>query len=98
MAAMAQSAPRQKRSCYAATQRLYRFMGNKRIRPRLLFKGMYRIAQQTVAAENPPYLVIAVDPVNLEKPYTQTLEGVSTVHKSTSPDKDGQARLQNLPL
>jgi len=40
-------------------------MGDKRIHPHLLTKGVYRIAQQTVARENPPYLVMAVDPVNV---------------------------------
>jgi len=34
-----------------------------------------------------------VDPVNFEKPYTQSLEGVSVVHKATPPDLNGKARL-----
>ncbi len=46
-----------------------------------------------MAHEQPPYLVVAVDPVNFEKPYTHHLEGVSTVHKSTPPDRYGKARL-----
>jgi hypothetical protein len=37
--------------------------------------------------------VVALDPVNFEKPYTRALEGVSTVRKSTPPDLNGQARL-----
>jgi len=37
--------------------------------------------------------VVAVDPVNFEKPYTEKLEGVSTVYKSTPPDRNGEARL-----
>jgi hypothetical protein len=39
------------------------------------------------------YLVVALDPVNFEKPYTTQLEGVSTVYKSTPPQRNGQARL-----
>jgi len=37
--------------------------------------------------------VVALDPVNFEKPYTKKLEGVSTVRKSTPPDLKGEARL-----
>jgi hypothetical protein len=36
---------------------------------------------------------VALDPVNFEKPYTHKLEGVSTVYKSTPPDRHGKARL-----
>jgi hypothetical protein len=38
-------------------------------------------------------LVIAVDPVNFEKPYTHALEGVSIVMKSTPPSLKGEKRL-----
>jgi len=93
IAAMAQSTPRQKMSCYAGAKRLYRFMWNERFNHHHLFKGIYRIAQRTVAEENPARLVVALDPVNLEKPYTKKLEGVCTVHKSTPPDLKGEARL-----
>ncbi|MQK95462.1 hypothetical protein, partial [Escherichia coli] len=91
IAAMAQSTPRQERSCYAAAKRIYRFVWNKRFNHHHLFKGIYRIAQRTVAEANPDYLVVALDPVNFEKPYTKKLEGVSTVHKSTPPDLKGKA-------
>ena len=37
--------------------------------------------------------MVALDPVNFEKPYTTELEGVSTVHKSTPPPLKGRARL-----
>ena len=56
-------------------------------------KGWTRIAQRTVAEEHPDYLVVALDPVNFEKPYTKKLEGVSTVRKSTPPNLAGKARL-----
>jgi hypothetical protein len=56
-------------------------------------KGLYGIAQRTVAEEAPSHLTVALDPVNFEKPYTKKLEGVSTVMKSTPPGPRGQKRL-----
>jgi hypothetical protein len=38
-------------------------------------------------------LVVALDPVNLEKPYTKKLKGVSTVLKSTPPGPKDEKRL-----
>jgi hypothetical protein len=38
-------------------------------------KKMYQIARRTVTQEHPDYLVMALDPVNSEKPYTKKLEG-----------------------
>jgi hypothetical protein len=93
IAAMAQSTPRQEMSCYAGAKRIYRFIWNEHFNHHQLFKGVYRIAQQTVAQEAPDHLVVALDPVNFEKPYTKELEGVSTVNKSTPPDLKGDARL-----
>lgn len=48
---------------------------------------------QVVERENPPYLGVAVDPVNFEKPYSEAIEGVSVVHKATPPGLDEKARL-----
>lgn len=93
IAAMAQSTPRQESSCWAGAKRIYRFVHNVRFNHHQLFRGLYRIAQRTVAEEKLEYLVVALDPVNFEKPYTKKLEGVSTVHKSTPPNLDGEARL-----
>ena len=93
IAAMAQSISRQEMDCWAAAKRLYRFMENKRFNHHHLYKGLYRVGQRTVLEEFPDYLVVALDPVNFEKPYTKKLEGVSTVHKSTPPDLKGKARL-----
>lgn len=93
IAAMAQSTPRQEASCYAGAKRIYRFVWNERFNHHQLFKGLYHIARRTVAEEDPERLVVALDPVNFEKPYTKKLEGVSTVYKSTPPDLNGQARL-----
>jgi hypothetical protein len=74
-------------------KRTYRFLSNEHFTHRTLLKGLYHIAQHTVAAQSPTYLVIAVDPVNMEKPYTHDLEGVSIVMKSTPPSLDGEKRL-----
>jgi hypothetical protein len=83
IAAMAQSVSRQEMDCWAAAKRIYRFMWNERFNHHQLYKGLYQIARRTVRQEQPDYLVVALDPVNFEKPYTKKLEGVSTVHKST---------------
>ena len=57
-----------------------------------LCKGLYPLARQTLAREKLPYLVVALDPVNFEKPYTTKLAGLSTVHKATRPTYKGEAR------
>lgn len=66
-------------------QRAYRFLSNPRFSSRTLNKGLYRVAQRAEAEQPPAYLVVALDPVNFEKPYTQKLEGVSRVMKDTPP-------------
>ncbi len=81
------------KTIWPTCQRAYRFLGNPRFSYRTLRKGMYRLGQAAVAAQAPRYLVIAVDPVNFEKPYTHALEGVSTVMKSTPPSLTGEKRL-----
>jgi hypothetical protein len=93
IAAMAQSVSRQEMDCWAAAKRIYRFMWNERFNHHQLYKGLYQIARRTVRQEQRDYLVVALDPVNFEKPYTKKLEGVSTVHKSTPPNLEGEARL-----
>jgi len=66
-------------------KRAYRFLSNSHFTHRALRKGLYRVAQRAVGEQKPRYLVVAVDPVNFEKPYTQDLEGVSRVMKATPP-------------
>ena len=68
IAAMAQSISRQETDCWAAAKRLYRFMGNQRFNHHQLYKGLYRVEQRTVREEQLAYLVVALDPVNFEKP------------------------------
>jgi hypothetical protein len=74
-------------------RRIYRFVWNRRLSYATLQQGLYAIGQATVARYDAPELVVALDPVNFEKPYTHELEGVSTVYKSSPPDRQGQARL-----
>ena len=38
-------------------------------------------------------MIVALDPVNFEKPYCQKVEGVSTVMQSTPPGLGGKKRL-----
>ena len=77
---------------WAQAKRGYRLLSSDRFTHRSFYKGLYRIARQAVEKEAPSRLVIALDPVNFEKPYTKKLEGVSTVHKATPPDRKGKAR------
>jgi hypothetical protein len=91
--AMAQGVSRLEAETWPAAKRMYRFMCNERFNHKLLFEGLHHIGRCTVEREQPEHLVVAVDPVNFEKPYTRALEGVSTVHKSTPPDRFGRARL-----
>jgi hypothetical protein len=91
--AMAQSVARTECDPWPAAKRIYRLLDNPRVPPRVLTKGLYHLARATVAQEQPSYLVVAVDPVNFEKPYTRKLHGVSTVRKSTPPPLKGKARL-----
>lgn len=90
---MAQSVARQESGVWAAAKRVYRFVANKRFDHQHLAQGLYEISRASIDQEGPSYVVVALDPVNLEKPYTKQLEGVSTVYKSTPPDINGQARL-----
>ena len=78
---------------WAVAKRIYRWMENERFQSSDLFGSLYEIGQQVVAGEAPEYLVVAVDPVNFEKPYAEVVEGVSVVHKATPPALDGKARL-----
>jgi hypothetical protein len=78
---------------WAVAKSIYRLLGNERLETKVLYQGMYEIGRQVVEREDPEYLVVAVDPVNFEKPYTKVLEGVSVVHKATPPDLTGHARL-----
>jgi hypothetical protein len=90
---MARGVKRRDETIWPMAKRLYRFIWNKRFSHRDLLKGVYGVAQRTVATQTPGRLVVALDPVNFETPYTKKVEGVSTVMKSTPPGPKGQKRL-----
>jgi hypothetical protein len=90
---MARGVAREDETIWPMAKRMYRFIWNERFTHRELLKGLYGIAQRTVAEQAPSHLVVALDPVNFETPYTKKLEGVSTVMKSTPPGPKGQKRL-----
>lgn len=52
-------------------KRLYRFVWNERFNHRDLLKGLYGVVQRVVAEQVPWHLVVALDPVSFEKPYTE---------------------------
>ena len=78
---------------WSVAKSIYRWLENERFDSGDLLDGLYSVGQQTVEAEQPERLVVAVDPVNFEKPYAKIVEGVSVVHKATPPALDGKARL-----
>jgi hypothetical protein len=90
---IARGVAREDETVWPTAKRLYRFIWNPRFTHRALLKGLYGIAQRSVAEHVPSHLVVALDPVNFEKPYTKSLEGVSTVMKSTPPGPGGEKRL-----
>lgn len=91
--AVARGVEREQEHVWPLAKRIYRFLANGRFGHRQLLRGLVRIAGRAVAAAKPAYLVVALDPVNFEKPYTKKLEAVSTVMKSTPPGPDGEKRL-----
>jgi hypothetical protein len=80
-------------SPWAQAKRYYRLLDSDRFDHRAFYSGLYEIGQQILAEEGPDQVVIAIDPVNFEKPYAKKLDGVSVVRKSTPPDLTGEARL-----
>jgi hypothetical protein len=90
---MAGSNSKREGKTWAIAKRIYRLINNQRISTDCFYQGLYASGQQVVARESPAYLVVAVDPVNFEKPYVEAIEGVSTVYKATPPDLNGDKRL-----
>jgi hypothetical protein len=78
---------------WAVAKRMYRLLENEHIETKELYEGLYEVGRQSVVQERPEYLVVAVDPVNFEKPYVKVVEGASIVYKATPPDLSGHARL-----
>ena len=90
---MARQSSKEEGGTWAVAKRIYRLLGNKRLENGLVYGGLYAIGQEVVAEEAPDHLIVAMDPMNFEKPYAESIEGVSMVHKATPPDLNGEARL-----
>lgn len=90
---MAQAISHEEGDTWPIAKRIYGFLWNERFSHEELSEGLYAISQENVTRTGKEKLVVAVDPVNFEKPYTEKLEGVSPVYKSTPPDANGQPRL-----
>lgn len=90
---MGRSNSKEEGESWAVAKRIYRFIWNKRVKTESLYEGLYAIGQGVIAGEELAYLVVAVDPVNFEKPYAADIAQVSVVHKATPPAVDGKARL-----
>lgn len=90
---MAQTVSRSESEVWPAAKRIYGLLKNSRTSYEEMSSALYKISEANVARDEVERLVVAIDPVNFEKPYTKKLEGVSTVYKSTPPDNFGQARL-----
>jgi hypothetical protein len=90
---MARGVEREDETIWPMAKRIYRFIWNKRFSHRELLKGLYGIAQRAVVEQAPSHVLVALDPVNFETPYTKKVEGVSTVMKSTPPGPKGEKRL-----
>ena len=93
IAEMARTNSKAEGETWPIAKRIYRFLSNPRVKTENICQGLYQIGQEMVEQESPAYLVVAVDPVNFEKPYAEAIEGVSVVHKATPPGLDGKARL-----
>jgi hypothetical protein len=91
--AMARQNDKSDAESWATAKRIYRWLDNAHLATDEIYEGLYQVGCRTVERERPAYLVVAVDPVNLEKPYVRAMEGVSIVHKATPPDLAGHARL-----
>ena len=69
---IARAVVREEQTVWPMAKRFYRFVRNPRFSHRDLLKGLYGIAQRVVAEHDASQLVVDLDPVSLEKPYTQT--------------------------
>lgn len=74
-------------------RRLYRFLWNSRFDHQTLLASLYEITRGIVVRYPCDHLSVAIDPVNFEKPYTDKLEAVTRVMKSTPPGENGRKRV-----
>jgi len=69
----------------ALAKRFYRLLNTPRFSHRQWLKLLYADARQIVEDSDVDRVIVALDPVNLEKAYAERIEGISTVYKSTPP-------------
>lgn len=81
----AAQAPAQSTACWARAKCFYRLMTTPRFTHGLWLKEMYGDAQRVADDAGEQRIVVALDPVNFENPYTRKLEGISKVRKSNPP-------------
>ncbi|MDQ7028347.1 MAG: hypothetical protein Q9O62_00510 [Ardenticatenia bacterium] len=82
-----------RQGAWAAAKRGYRVLHSRRVTTHQITKSLYLAARREVAEAQPEVLIVAIDPVPFEKPYTRRLEGASRIYKSRPPDRRGKARL-----
>jgi hypothetical protein len=69
----------------ALAKRFYRLLKTPRFSHRQWLKLLYADACQLVEDSDVERVIVALDPINLEKAYAERIEGISTVYKSTPP-------------
>jgi hypothetical protein len=69
----------------ALVKRFYRLLKTARFRHREWLKVLCADARRAVKASGVERVLVALDPVNFEKAYAKSIEGISTVRKSTPP-------------
>lgn len=69
----------------ALAKRFYRLLKTPRFQHRQWLKLVYADARGVVEASEVERVLVALDPVNFEKAYARSIEGLSTVYKSTPP-------------
>jgi hypothetical protein len=72
---MAQTNSKAEGETWPIAKRIYRFMYYPSVKTETLYQDLYQGGQEMVEQESPAYLVVAVDPVNFEKPYAEAIEG-----------------------
>jgi hypothetical protein len=93
IAPIARTAAREGHGAWPMAKRLYRSCANRRVGHRDRLNRLDAIARRAVRDGPASRLLVAVDPMDSEKPSTATLEGVSTASKSTPPGPRGERRL-----
>lgn len=76
---MASAVKEDAQGCAAGAKRFYRFFRNPRFTYRDLLKPLYGLAARWGKNSSQKYIYVALDFVNLSKPYSEQLEGLSEV-------------------